>query len=256
MNTDAGRLEALAAALDEAVSTATPVSQISAGPHGGITLVQAYAVQAAGIRLRTARGEQVVGAKLGFTSKAKAEQMGVSDVIAGVLTDAMQVDDDGTLDMGALIHPRIEPEIAFRLAQDGVEVAVALEIIDSRYQDFRFDLQDVVADNTSAARFVVGPWQPLAQVGAALDLADLPVTLRIDGKTVAEGSSADILGDPVAALPAIRRMASTHGMALPAGSVVLAGAATAAVPLPANVVVEAEVSGLGVVRLTTTGVHT
>lgn len=256
MSTDAGRLEALAAVLDEAVSTATPVSQISAGPHGGITLVQAYAVQAAGIRLRTARGEQVVGAKLGFTSKAKAEQMGVSDVIAGVLTDAMQVDDDGTLEMGALIHPRIEPEIAFRLAQDGVEVAVALEIIDSRYQDFRFDLQDVVADNTSAARFVVGPWQPLAQVSAALDLADLPVTLRIDGETVAAGSSADILGDPVAALPAIERMAATHGLSLPAGSVVLAGAATAAVPLPANVVVEAQVSGLGVVRLTTTGVHT
>ena len=256
MSTDAGRLEALAAALDEAVSTATPVSQISAGPHGGITLVQAYAVQAAGIRLRTARGEQVVGAKLGFTSKAKAEQMGVSDVIAGVLTDAMQVDDDGTLEMGALIHPRIEPEIAFRLAQDGVEVAVALEIIDSRYRDFKFDLKSVVADNTSAARFVVGPWQPLAQVSAALDLADLPVTLRIDGETVAAGSSADILGDPVAALPAIERMAATHGLSLPAGSVVLAGAATAAVPLPANVVVEAQVSGLGVVRLTTTGVHT
>ncbi len=240
--------------LDEAVRTASPVPQLSSEPGGRLTLDEAYAVQAAGVRLRTARGEVVVGAKLGFTSKAKAEQMGVSDVIAGVLTDAMQVSDGDTLDTTALIHPRVEPELAFRLAADGVQVAAALEVIDSRYQDFRFDLQDVVADNTSAARFVVGEWQPLAQVSKALDLADLAVTLRINGEPVAAGSSADILGDPTAALPAIERMATRYGLTLPVGSIVLAGAATAAVPLPANAQIEAEVAGLGVVRMKTGGV--
>ena len=159
-----------------------------------LTLDDAYAVQRAGIERRVARGDTVVGLKLGFTSRAKAEQMGVSDVIAGVLTASMQLRDGARVDPTGLIHPRVEPEIAFRFGTSVdptaaacdpvgaiVEVAPALEIIDSRYENFRFSLADVVADNTSAAAFVVGSWRPLPAVRASLDLTDLAVTLSADG---------------------------------------------------------------------------
>lgn len=133
----------------------------------------AYAVQAALLELRVGRGERVVGVKLGFTSKAKMAQMGVSDVIVGRLTDAMRIADGDEVDLSRFIHPKVEPEVAFRLCRDvdpkdpstDIEscvdaVAPAVEIIDSRYRDFRFTYTDVVADNTSAAGYAIGPWRP------------------------------------------------------------------------------------------------
>lgn len=251
---------ALAATLDEAVRRATAIPQLSADTP--LTLAEAYAVQAAGIGLRGTRGDSVVGVKLGFTSKAKAVQMGVSDVIIGVLTESMAIDDAGTADLSRMIHPRIEPEVAFRLgadidpADDSLDpvaavsaVAPALEIIDSRYRDFSFSLEDVVADNTSAAGFVIGPWQPFP--GAAL--ADLAVTLTVDGAAAASGSTTDILGDPIQALAAVKRMALEHHLTLPAGSIILAGAATAAVPLTPGAAIAASVAGLGSVSVTASG---
>src|SRR5262249_22374133 len=128
--------------LDSAQQSATAVEQLPAG----LALPDAYRIQHAVLARRAARGERVGATKLGFTSEAKMAQMGVSEVIAGQLTDAMQVADGGTTDLARFIHPRIEPEIAFRLAVDvdvadpvaDIESAVdavapALEIIDSRY---------------------------------------------------------------------------------------------------------------------------
>ena len=252
--------DALAARLDEAVRGAEAIPQLTAATP--LSLEQAYAIQAASVRLREARGDRRVGVKRGFTSKAKAAQMGVDDVIVGVLTAAMSVDDGGALDVRRLIHPRIEPEVAYRLARDvdphdpeddpltAVDaVAPALEIIDSRYRDFKFSLEDVVADNTSAAAFVIGEWQDPATV----DIADAAVTLTVDGETVETGSTRDILGNPAEALSAVKRMAAAHGLSLRAGDVVLAGAATAATPLLPGVQVAAVVEGLGGVSVTTGG---
>jgi 2-oxo-3-hexenedioate decarboxylase len=255
-------IDELAAQLDEAVRTGVAIPQLTSITE--LDVDQAYAVQHAGIALRRQRGEEIIGAKLGFTSKAKAEQMGVSDVIIGVLTSDMAVLDGGTIDLGLGVHPRVEPEVAFRLgsavdANDPdadllaavTQVAPALEVIDSRYRDFKFSLADVVADNTSASRFVIGPWRPFAEVRNAIDLAALDVELRLDGEVLATGSTADILGDPVQALPATQRMAARYGHTLPAGSVVLAGAATAAVALTPGVLVQATVFGLGSVSVHT-----
>ncbi|WGX99042.1 2-keto-4-pentenoate hydratase [Nocardioides sp. L-11A] len=262
------RIEDLAARLDAAVRGGTAIPQLAAeAGQPALGLDDAYAVQRAGVVLRTARGELVSGAKLGFTSRAKAEQMGVSDVIIGVLTDAMAVPQGAELDLGRAIHPRVEPEIAFLLGGDVdpavatadelaaavTHVAPALEVIDSRYRDFRFSLADVVADNTSACAYALGAWVPVAEVRERLDLAALDVILTIDGADVAQGSTADILGDPWAALPAVHRMARRHGQALRRGGVLLAGAATAAVPLPAGVAVTAAIAGLGSVTLRTRG---
>lgn len=249
---------ALASILDEATRTTTAVLQLSSVTE--LSIEEAYAVQGEGVALRVEGGDTVVGVKLGFTSKAKAIQMGVSDVIIGVITEEMRIVDGDSINASRLIHPRIEPEVAFRLGADidptdpdddrllaSLEVAPALEIIDSRYRDFRFSLEDVVADNTSAAGFVLGGWRPFEHEDKRLDIADQQVTLSIDGQVAATGSTADILGDPIRALQAVKRMARRYGLALPAGSIVLAGAATAAVPLPATVgsCVMATVTDLG-----------
>ncbi|MEU0990249.1 fumarylacetoacetate hydrolase family protein [Streptomyces sp. NPDC005953] len=225
-----------------------------------LTLPDAYAVQRAVIERRLARGESSTGVKMGFTSRAKMVQMGVDDVIWGLLTDAMQVEDGAVLDLGGLIHPRIEPEIAFLIGSpisgritpaEAVRslagVAVAYEVLDSRYEGFRFTLPDVIADNASAARYGCGIWQP----ADVRDLSNIGLVVEIDGRVVATGSSAAILGHPLRSLVAAARLAGEAGIALEPGQIVLAGAATAALPLPRGAHVRILGAGLGGVEVTT-----
>ncbi|MFB7288894.1 2-keto-4-pentenoate hydratase [Actinacidiphila glaucinigra] len=253
-------IERFAARLDEAAATRTPCAQLSDGQT--LSLDDAYSVQQALVERRIARGERAYGVKLGFTSKAKAAQMGVFDVIIGRLTSGMVIPDGDTLDLAGFIHPRAEPEVAFRLGRDVVPgeipgsdlvdaVAPAVEVIDSRYRDFRFSLADVVADNTSAAALVLGPWRPLGDEGPT-GLDNRGVLLEVDGRIAGSGSTAAILGDPLLAVPAAVRMAHRYGIPLPAGTVLLAGAATPAVALRANTHVSATISGLGRARFSVT----
>lgn len=244
--------DALARRLDEAQVRRADTSSLADDVN--LDVAEAYAVQAALVGLRERRGEKVVGAKLGFTSKAKMAQMGVSEVIVGRLTDGMQLADGDDLDLTRFIHPKIEPEVAYRLAYDVRPdgnatdvtacvnaVAAAVEIIDSRYRDFRFTYTDVIADNTSAAAFAIGAWQPLQHVG------NRAVRLTV-GDAEAVGSTSAILGDPNRALVALVRVCAQRSITLRAGDVVLAGAATAALPLTADVA-HCEVAGLGTVTV-------
>lgn len=241
-------VSAAAERLDNAALEARAIAQFG----DELDLATAYRVQAALIGRRLARGERRIGVKMGFTSKAKMAQMGVDDLIWGQLTDAMQVEDGGTLSLARFIHPRVEPELAFRLGRRLVgkvslrearaavtAVAPAMEIIDSRFADFRFSLADVVADNSSAAAFVIGPW--LSNVG---NLSDIPMTLRFDDRVVQVGSSTAILGDPLEALVAAARLVEEAGGTLEPGDIVLAGAATAAEPLRPGVLVCISADGL------------
>ncbi|WP_377267158.1 2-keto-4-pentenoate hydratase [Peterkaempfera sp. SMS 1(5)a] len=242
----------LAARLDEAAVAGTAIPQVVSA--AGVSADDAYAVQAALLDRRLERGERLVGLKMGLTSRAKMAQMGVDEVIWGRLTDAMAIADGGSVDIGGLIHPRVEPEVAFLMGRDVEEgddfassveaVAPALELIDSRYADFRFSLPDVIADNTSASGYAIGPWQQ-----PPAGLADLAVRLEVDGETVESGSTAAILGDPRNAFDEAVRLAARHGVRLRKGWVLLAGAATAAVPLPAGAEVRAVVAGLGTATL-------
>ncbi|MFD5370619.1 2-keto-4-pentenoate hydratase [Streptomyces sp. NPDC127103] len=241
-------ITALAEALDTAAREGRPMAGGGSGPKD---TDEAYAVQEALVARRLARGERLTGFKLGFTSRAKMRQMGVSDLIHGRLTDRMAIPDGGRVDTSALIHPRVEPEVAFLLGDTlrpggdpmaaVAAVAPALEVIDSRYHGFRFSLPEVIADNTSAAGYAVGPWS------APGDLDNLGVLLELDGRLAETGSTAAILGSPLRALAAAARLAG----ALEPGTVILAGAATAAVPLPPGTHVRATVAGLGTVHLTT-----
>ncbi|MCP3784682.1 4-oxalocrotonate decarboxylase [Micromonospora sp. A3M-1-15] len=247
----AGIAEKLGAAAD----TATAIPQLAA--ETGLDVDAAYAVQAALLKRRLDRGERLVGLKMGLTSKAKMAQVGVDEVIWGRLTDVMRVPDGGTVDVADFIHPRVEPEVAFlldRLPEPGEPVgaftravravAPAIELIDSRYANFTFSLPDVVADNTSAAAFVVGPWSPVPE-----GLDNLGVLLEIDGRVAQVGSTAAILGDPRRALDEGIRLAGRHGVRLRKGWVFLAGAATAAVPLRPGAHVRAVVEKLGTASL-------
>jgi 2-oxo-3-hexenedioate decarboxylase len=245
------RLDELAARLDDAARAASPIPQLAA--EAGLDADAAYAVQAALVERRLARGERLVGLKMGLTSRAKMAQVGVDEVIWGRLTDAMRVPDGGMVDVGAYIHPRVEPEVAFLLARD-IEpgeplasfadavraVAPAIELIDSRYANFQFTLPDVIADNTSAGAFVIGPWQPVPT-----GLENLGVLLEVDGRVAQVGSTAAILGDPRRAFAEGVRLAGRHGVRLAEGWVFLAGAATAAVPLRPGAYVRAVVERLG-----------
>jgi 2-oxo-3-hexenedioate decarboxylase len=235
----------LAARLDQAQRAATATPQLTATV--ALDVPTAYRVQAELVTRRTARGERLVGVKMGLTSRAKMVQVGVDEAIWGRLTDAMAVPDGGRVALDRLIHPRIEPEVAFLLDAAGTAIAVApaLEVIDSRYRDFRFALPDVVADNTSAAGFVVGPWSPLP---AGLD--NLGVLLEVDGRVVQTGSTAAILGDPRRALSLGLDLAGRAGLRPEPGWVLLAGAATAAVPLVPGAHVRAVVEGLGTASVT------
>jgi 2-oxo-3-hexenedioate decarboxylase len=245
-------LAALAARLDEAALSATAVPQLAAG--AGVDEATAYAVQAALVERRVDRGERLVGLKMGLTSRAKMAQMGVDEVIWGRLTDGMRVADGGSVDPARFIHPRVEPEVAFLMARSPEPgddfattvraVAPAIELIDSRYADFKFSLPDVIADNTSAAAFVIGPWRPVPD-----GLDNLGVLLEVDGRVVQTGSTAAILGDPRRALDEGVRLAGRDGVRLREGWVFLAGAATAAVPLRPGAHVRAVVGGLGTASL-------
>jgi 2-oxo-3-hexenedioate decarboxylase len=239
----------LATRLDEAQRTATATPQL-AEPIG---LVEAYEVQKASMARRYARGERRIGIKMGFTSRAKMTQMGIDEMIWGRLTDAMLVEDGGAIDFAGFVHPRVEPELAFLLkaplagkvtpmaalaALAGI--APALEIIDSRYENFKFSLTDVVADNSSSSAFVVGPWS-----SPAIDFSNLGMILEIDGAARQIGSSAAILGHPIRSLVAAARLAGAAGEPLQAGDVVMAGGATAAEALAPGQHVRVSVQSLG-----------
>ncbi len=218
----------------------------------------AYDVQARDRRRRTSRGERAIGAKLRLTRAAKQERMCVAEPIVRFLPDTMALRADrigAALPRG--IHPRIEPEIAFvtaapisgELDAHGAyaavaRVAVAAEVIDSRYAGYRFRLPDVVADNTSAAGVLLGPSVP---VGDAGDLSALRCTVTVDGAVRHEATGAAILGDPLAALVHLSRHLHDRGEFLPAGSLVLAGALTDAEPLVAGSSYRLAIEGLGVV---------
>lgn len=252
-------LNDIAHTLDQAAACASSIDQISLSQP--ITLAEAYKIQEISIQQRLDRGEKLVGYKMGFTSRAKMLQMGVDDLIWGRLTDAMFIETDQAIDLANYVHPRAEPEIAFRLnsplsgkitkeqALAAVDaVATAIEVIDSRYQNFTFSLEDVVADNCSSSGFVLGPWLPKDS-----NIDGLAMSLLVNGEVVASGSSNDILDHPLNSLVEAARCIAEAGEELKAGQIILAGAATAAVALAPNQTISVNVADLAGCQFKTKG---
>jgi 2-oxo-3-hexenedioate decarboxylase len=251
-------LDDLAEVADEAARTATAIRQFSLDQE--LSVADAYEVQERSVDRRLARGERRVGMKMGLTSRAKMAQVGVDEVIWGRLTDAMAVADGATVSRSRYVHPRVEPEIAYLIgsplsgpvsaaeAMAAVSgIAPAAEIIDSRFENFRFALPDVIADNSSSSGFVVGNWSD-----PATPVDNLGIVLEADGRVAEIGSTAAILGDPVRSLVAASRMVAEAGERLEPGWIVLAGGATAALPLAAGQSIRVVVERLGTVTFTVT----
>ena len=167
------------------------------------------------------------------------------------------VPDGDAVDMTQLIHPKVEAEIAFVMSRelagdvsiDDVLAATefvlpAIEVIDSRFKDFKFDIQSVIADNTSAARYVVGgsPRRP-----EGLDLRLLGVVMRCNGELVGTAAGAAVMGHPAASIVALVRWLADTDQTLPAGSLVMTGGVTEAVAVHAGDHVTAQVQHLGTV---------
>lgn len=255
MKLSADIVESLAAHLDGCVLEARDTLKIT-DAHPDMEWDDAYAIQDAIRRRVLARGARVVGFKAGLTSHAKMRQMNVDVPVFGFLVDTYALPDGGECDVSTLIHPKVEPEIAFvtktELKGPGCHIGSVLaatdfviagiEVIDSRYRDFKFDLKSVVADNTSAARFVAGG-QPLAVDG--VDLRTLGIVLEKNGRPVAFGAGAAVLGHPAAAIAMLANHLGARGESIPAGSLILSGGITEAVAVQAGDNVTLRVQDIG-----------
>lgn len=221
-----------------------------------IDMGDAYAIQNRVKQRMIARGEKVVGLKCGLTSFAKMKQMGVETPIYGFMTDSFVVHDASEIKMSDLIHPKVEPEIAFFTKEPirgpgchvGTVLAAtdfvmaAIEVIDSRYRDFKFDLVSVIADNTSATRFILGG---KATPVADLDLATLGVVMEKNGKVEMVGAGAAVVGHPATAVAMLANHLAASGEEIPAGSIILSGGITEAIPVKAGDNIIVNVQGLG-----------
>ena len=228
--------------------------------HPGMDWDDAYAIQDEILRRKLARGARLIGLKAGLTSHAKMKQMGVDTPVFGFLVDSHSVPEGAEVKVAALIHPKVEPEIAFVLKRPlkgpGCHIGAVLaatefvlpgiEVIDSRYRDFKFDLKSVVADNTSAARFVVGG---RAMRPDALDLRTLGVVMEKNGQVVSIGAGAAVLGHPAAAVAALANHLGRRGQEIPAGAVILSGGVTEAVSVAPGDHVSLRIQHLGSVAL-------
>lgn len=259
---DEDAVNALGAELLAAADSATPVANLR-DRFEGFGLADAYAVAGATLAMRERAGARRVGAKIGLTSFALQHALGISEPDFGTLLDTMAVDDGGSYSAAKGILPRAEAEIAFVLGRDLPRVGntaatvlraidfclPAIEIIDSRVQNWDIRLVDTVADNASSAAYVLGSC-PVAP--ANVDFVRCGMRLEKNGEVVATGAGAACLGSPIVALTWLANMMGALGEPLRAGDLILSGALGAVTPLAAGDVLSARISGLGDVRFSVT----
>lgn len=256
---DDARVAALADHVLRAQTSATPIPMLThADP--GITVADGYAIQGALRERYKLAGHRLYGWKAGLTSRAKMRQMGVHEPSIGFLTDRMAAASGSAIPVSDHVHPRVECEVAFVFhrdlpttgctVQDVLDatafVVPAIEIIDSRFENFRFDLPSVIADNSSSARFVLG------SDGTRLHTVDrttLGVALLKNGEVQATGASAAVWGDPAAAVALVAELVGAVGGQIRAGMTVLSGGITAAFAVQPGDVVSARFQHLGTVDL-------
>lgn len=256
---DTFNAEALAVELLQAWETRVPVDPLTER-FPGLTVAQAYEVQLAAVRRRLEAGRRVVGKKIGLTSKAMQEMLGVHEPDYGHLLDDMVVPNGEPIPVHRLLQPRCEGEIAFLLGKDlvgpGVTVAQvlsategvmpALEIVDSRVRDWKIKIQDTIADNASSALVVLGDKVTPVQ---GLDLRLVGMVLEKNGEVAATGAGAAVLGHPAVAVAWLANKLTEFGVDLKAGEIVLSGSLTAAPPVAAGDCFRAEFDRLGSVAV-------
>ena len=249
----------LAADLAQAERSREPIVPLTVA-YPDIDIVDAYEIQLINIRQRVAEGARVLGHKVGLSSKAMQQMMGVDEPDYGHLLDEMQVFEHTPVHTGRYLYPRVEVEVGFILADDlpgadcteddvlaATEALVpSIELIDTRITEWKIALCDTIADNASSAGFVLGE----ARVSPAdVDVQMIEAVLTRNGDLVAEGRSDAVLGNPVTAVAWLARKVESFGVRLKKGDIVLPGSCTRAIDVRAGDEFVADFAGLGAVRL-------
>jgi 2-keto-4-pentenoate hydratase len=223
-----------------------------------LSVADAYQIQLHNIRRR---GGAVVGHKVGLSSRAMQQMMGVDEPDYGHLLADMRLAEEDPADAGAYCYPRVEIEVAFLLGADlpGADCteedvlaateayAPSIELIDSRIVDWRISLADTIADNASSAGFVLGRSRVAPD---AVDIRRIDATLCRGGEVVAAGRSDAVLGNPVTAVAWLARTVAGFGVRLRAGHIILPGACARAIDAGPGDQFVATFAGLGTVSLT------
>ena len=231
-----------------------------AGDVPDLTIAEAYGVQVENINRKLASGDRITGKKIGLTSQAMQDLLGVHQPDYGHLLASMLVEGDST-PRGTLVQPRVEAEIAFILADDlpasGVTVAdvlaatayvvPAIEIVDSRIADWKIGILDTVADNASSGRYLLGTVRANPR---EVDLRQIGMVLSKNGVQVNSGTGAAVLGDPVYSVAWLANALGEYGVRLSSGEVVLSGAMSAMVPVDTGDVMTASYDLFGELSIT------
>jgi 2-oxopent-4-enoate/cis-2-oxohex-4-enoate hydratase len=224
--------------------------------HPELTIDDAYAISLGFLARRLADGEKVVGKKIGVTSKAVQDMLGVHQPDFGFLTDWMHVDSDIGIEQKGLIAPRAEAEVAFFLrdsltgpgvtAADVIaateSIAPCFEIVDSRIRDWKIGIVDTVADNASCGVYVIGDARADPR---AHDLAALHVTVTKNGAPLSEGYGSAVQGNPAQAVAWLANTLGAYGVTLDAGDVILSGSLVPLAPAARGDVFEMTLHGIG-----------
>lgn len=248
-------IQQAAEALAQARASRHPIPPVSAS-HGISGLDAAYAVAEINTRVRLESGRRIVGLKVGLTSRAVQQQLGVDQPDFGILFDDMEFLNGQEVPMARLLQPKVEAEVAFVVGRDIVGAAPtyseflgclshalpAIEIVDSAIADWKISLVDTVADNASSGLYVLGD-QPV-QLGA-LSLGEIGMQMTKNGQPVSIGSGAACLGHPLRAAYWLARTMAGRGQGLRQGQVILSGALGPMVPVAAGDLVQANLGALG-----------
>ena len=252
-------IEKLAEHLENAELQAYEVTKIT-DDYPNMTFTDATDVQWEIRRRKMSRGHKIVGMKMGLTSWAKMKQMGVEMPCYGFLADYFSLPDGAEVPFDELIHPKVEAEIAFVTNKElsgknltveevlaATELVVpAVEIIDSRYKDFKFDLTSVQADNSSSTRFVVGSH---AAKPEDFDWSTLGVVMQKNGEIIELGAGAAVLDHPAASVAMLATMLAERDEVIPAGTFIMTGGITAAVLVQRGDSIVVRYQGLGTVTM-------
>lgn len=248
-------LKEVSRALLVAEAQRAPIAPLTT-THPDLKVEDAYQVQIAGVKTKLAQGRKIIGKKIGLTSKAMQDLLGVGEPDYGHLLDDMLVMEGQPCRRSDLLFPKVEGEVAFvmkdRVAGPGANITdvlratagvmPALEIVDSRIRDWKIKLIDTIADNASSARFVLGSRMLPAE---AFDLRLIGMCLEKNGQVVNSGAGVAVWGHPAAAVAWLANKLAAFGAALEPGDIVLSGAVTAAVDVGPGDVVQAHFDRLG-----------